>query len=1796
MDRYNKLFPNKIKGSETRQRLAALEQIQGAKKFDPRALVTAFDEKNLMSYLNEGPDPFISKATEDPLRISDNMLSQLSKDIRSRYEDEDYDDEFYREGYYKDTQGPIPYEDRLLPPPSYPPPPPLPPRDHLNNNNESQGTPSINSRSSRSRQSTPHSNHSRQSSISSTTTNRSAGSGTSYTSGRTTDDIDDDIRSASGDSAASYMSGRSRYGGYYGAVDPISRYSRRKLKKIKDNNRMKYSQSKIYSRRFSQKTLKKMSPREWKSKIEKVKSGGTVDNDVVTVQLKGDISNIMPGITYERTLNPKSKQELETLINDYNKKNPNKKIGDNYHNVDTFLTVFMENQGHDDAFGGKIGTLQGGEKSYTWRYNKPLEDNEKDIKVFVKNLDKINDINLLNEYEFTVNILDQILDTLEDDTKVKTGDEKQLLDKHYTLESEIFNIQRDEIEFRIKNKSSDFMVTIGKEFYDNLNKNSNYVQKLKSFIQREVTGLEFIQNNMTTLGFTDNYIKKLFKNPNDNPSDDADERLAKKKDEDKYIKTLHHQTLNNEASTYVEYLKTLEKIKTAVEAGGQISPDSKQFLDDYSTLINGVYDYNFVDSPELKDSTFGTLRSDKLSKKDLQTLKKDYNQTLSQQNNLINEHVINNLSTRKYLTTVTDNILKLQEKIEKKYKKYLDSGGKLSKQKLSNLVFNPKDEDNILTMILRQKELSAIVQRISKELKQHYKTIKKPIPSNIKDVIEKAEKQIKNTEKALDKQKIKYENLCQDKDCKKSFKDIEKNIVKDDKVNLGGLIDVLQFELSPDKEVAGKMETLGRLSTMFAGKSNLIDKTIQKQESLENKSKPASPSKKADLITNIGKLKSEYSTKASKVDSIVKDIKKIKDRLNANSSILNAQKKGALIDKINGYLQGHDVSKMKTEIDSIETEVNNPDLKSGKLHKLKKKYDELKPKIDAIKDSEYKTKRDGFIADELIVIKDYLNSLVGQYPVIKSIKESNKTDSSGKYEVVNKVNTEIRKHEQALRQYDTIRDAKIDELNKLKYKDFNTAISSINKGINSLSANEVDIKKLLDKLKTDINSIRNKDTKALESLINNFLSTEGKNISKYVEAVIKQFYDTMLTGSNGIVKRRDDIFKVAGFDTYTPLVAIDKDIVKIQNRKTDDMTKISDFNTEVTNCKSSSCLSLNIKSLFDKLFSVTKKIPDTIQIRDDTLKIPIPDIQDLIDEFKRLKGSTDFNNSLSKLTDFMDKLNKAGAKKQDILSKWSSTSYGPDNFDFSDSKNIINTLISTTINKSSNLKQCDETITLVKKHNVIMENIKSDRPLLDAGRVFVKVLPKLNSTSGPKFIKVNGDGTITINNVCNLDDSYEKTFGPFDIIQSNEKNPEVYDKYVKKYINGINNNTVKSDLVFFVYGLSGSGKSYTLFGDEKDRSVKGVVNLALKDLKNVSNVSVSSFQIYKKFILDTFKISEDLRKKKEDSYVIKGIKTGVKIDEAKEALDKDPDVQNDDTKRMINVATKNIKVNDKGIKLDENAFLELPFYSSLEERGDRSAVITDFNSLTERTGNLDKILDEIDSKRPVRKTTNNPASSRSHLFIIFNIKYKDGSSNKIVAVDTAGNESTGTGKGILKTEGVHITATINYMREYLKVYMRYGNNIPSTFAPEDKAISQENMMKALQYVLSFSKIPSPNFILFSNIYSHLKSSDPKDSVNVSICQDTGQGFSKEAGKGTLIFSQNLGANKYSRKRINRSYRLKRIVTTKRNKVQKIIRRHRKSSSKLIKRQSKRKSIKRKSVKSKRTRSYKIRNLRSKLSN
>lgn len=286
-----------------------------------------------------------------------------------------------------------------------------------------------------------------------------------------------------------------------------------------------------------------------------------------------------------------------------------------------------------------------------------------------------------------------------------------------------------------------------------------------------------------------------------------------------------------------------------------------------------------------------------------------------------------------------------------------------------------------------------------------------------------------------------------------------------------------------------------------------------------------------------------------------------------------------------------------------------------------------------------------------------------------------------------------------------------------------------------------------------------------------------------------------------------------------------------------------------------------------------------------------------------------------------------------------------------------------------------------REQDIQLTNIYED--LSGAVRVYIRIKPLIGADQKLKSVamkEVSNKKQKSVNLTCpskSINQSFGEFFGVFDETYGNEdlysgieRTPAEIHKPGSLEVDVDNivetSETVSPGLfnvfrqvqdgysiVIFGYGLSGSGKSYTLLGT---KGVPGIIHYGLANLKGVSNIKL-------KYLFEQYCGGVDVNFAK-----IRG--------------------------KIFNLVREVPQMRDYADNENQKFESILPSEINLD-----NLKVDDLYLLTEV---LDKYRQD---KNRIKATPNNPVSSRSHLFFVFEVTFETGKRGYITIVDTAGRES-----------------------------------------------------------------------------------------------------------------------------------------------------------------------------------------------
>jgi len=270
-------------------------------------------------------------------------------------------------------------------------------------------------------------------------------------------------------------------------------------------------------------------------------------------------------------------------------------------------------------------------------------------------------------------------------------------------------------------------------------------------------------------------------------------------------------------------------------------------------------------------------------------------------------------------------------------------------------------------------------------------------------------------------------------------------------------------------------------------------------------------------------------------------------------------------------------------------------------------------------------------------------------------------------------------------------------------------------------------------------------------------------------------------------------------------------------------------------------------------------------------------------------------------------------------------------------------------------------------NNNIINLINLNEDINGAVRVYIRIKPT-NEATATIQLKNNEELTVTCNGTSNTYGKFYKVFPPTFSTKDVFRGQHIDNDNINELelTSDIDNRSVYNafkqvesgySIVLFGYGLSGSGKTYTLLGDQ---GKPGLIHYGLANLENVQNIAIQNiFELYVGDVVTPAQGVENVQGK-----IINLVSTL-------------PD-------NLINLKPPQYRIEE-----------ETEFNSNIELEDIK---ITDINKLT------DDIEQYRTKKGRIKKTPNNPKSSRSHLFIIFKITFKD-KTGYITLIDAGGREN-----------------------------------------------------------------------------------------------------------------------------------------------------------------------------------------------
>jgi DNA repair exonuclease SbcCD ATPase subunit len=973
----------------------------------------------------------------------------------------------------------------------------------------------------------------------------------------------------------------------------------------------------------------------------------------------------------------------------------------------------------------------------------------------------------------------------------------------------------------------------------------------------------------------------------------------------------------------------------------------------------------------------------------------------------------------------------LDDKIKEKEKEIEELKGRLnlsSSDWEKKLDEKEKEIQNLKDTMKKSKEnLEKIVTEKMEEIKANKAKLDESL-KKIQDMITEKDKQLKDANKELGKQSQGFEKDIGSKD-----NEIAKLTEKIDKITK-----------DYDDKVASKEDQITKLQKKMDDKVEELQKTIQtKEKELDEIKKSSGLSTDEKLVSKENEIKrlNEELKKLTtdlqnKIDEKEKEIAKLNDKLNQKTGELEKdltqkEKEKQELDK-----------KLALSTDDLQKIV---DQKTKEIAELNKKYDELESMSNKkIKELEIKleeeTKKYENINNQL---KKTIEEKDAEIDRLKknagnAVELSKQLDA--KQNELNALNLKMKNSTQELKTEISNREKEISELKKkissvdknvdqkqVEIDRLNALIKTTNvkkdEEINKLKKNMTEIQTELDKFKSELSKVKLQNT-LLEGYKKRCKEKFLKDKEQIIEA-IKDYKAKWIAWSK-TVSVDSDVEKSKLFSELTQIKENLKSVMRDKDLLSDDYnqfkTSANEIKTQLEKTISDQIVELNKRDeqikemsqkedsavLDEKNRTIEKLQNELAEVRKLLAQNDGTKIQVNIDCDNALKNFCSLNNIFFRKMEIIKKLdeiiqNKMGVFpnlddtiKQDITTRFETVKTTiMKHINFLNLKKYINDQVcrqyleylksDATRNKVP-ADFCNEMINLLDYWNVNkLEYREQDRQLTNiyedlsgAIRVYIRIKPLVGERSNVISVKTFGgkkSKSVTVN--CKGQSS---DFGDFyGVFEDSYKNIDVYtgvpntvpeNKY-NVNIDAIVENTESISpglysvfkqaedgysIVVFGYGLSGSGKTISLIGNE---TMPGLMHYGFANLQGVKNIKLKYLfeQYYGNININFNKI----------------------------------------TGRIHNLVREVPQLNVTGISRNEN--------EQFKEKLSASNVNIDDLSVDQFTKLTNLITEYRKDKGRIKKTPNNDESSRSHLYLVFEVSFASGKKGYITIIDMAGRES-----------------------------------------------------------------------------------------------------------------------------------------------------------------------------------------------
>lgn len=984
-----------------------------------------------------------------------------------------------------------------------------------------------------------------------------------------------------------------------------------------------------------------------------------------------------------------------------------------------------------------------------------------------------------------------------------------------------------------------------------------------------------------------------------------------------------------------------------------------------------------------------------------------------------------------------------------------------------NIIKLKENEDKIINLereieetkkqIEKTREMSDKFEKEKKMQEEEFNKSKNILQDKISDYDEKI-KMLENDKKNIENEKIRLEKELNKKGSEKGIledkiKELDNKLLSksgeqtEEIKNKLEKIEELEIEKtknettikSKEQEIEKLKVELNNLVIRYTENENKLNEYINIQkENLRSTAKYEETinNLKKEIIlkeTEILKLKQDYDVNNEKIKILEsrnldkeKGIEKIKeleleiqklgeDKIKNETELNNIKE----IYNKESILLKKEIEEKKMEIKDLTEKDSNKEKKIGELNNLIKEFNELK--MQTKKENEEIRLKLEKTNDELqrtIEEKRICQENAKTQEIVKEEIENSKKNLISLSGTIDKLKIENEKLKKELG--DT--NKKIEEIEKIKDIERENTIKEINEKSSKKEKELIELNKTIEELKIELENVRNELNKSnleKEALLESKKKCQKKILEENEE--IKSKIQEYKQKSKEWIENMKSGFGEYRTNLLNELKQIESELKKLYNLRGDlSKTELQKLKQEIKDIKIEleSTVTENLRLISEKqdLEKRNETLLNKLQIvekfepENDKLNKKLKELRKRIDELEGAKQEAEMSISSYCYDDFI-RLNNILTTRKKIIDKIYNEILIDENDDILKERIGKNRLkeIKEKFNKLRNEfeqrlkildipsqgKQLKELEKYLDKDNYLIEEIKNNKK----SQEIVEFCEGINTTlkfyeetkekfnefdleltniyedlSGAVrvYIRIKkhdkDTGIITAKGKC-VDvwcGEQKNRFGPFyGVYPSNMTNLSIYtgneeDVKEKMDVNSshpglfstINQIKEGYSIVLFGYGLSGSGKTFTLLGDEKN-NIKGILHYALEKLGAKTIKIKNIFEEYI-FRLTTSGITEE------------GVEGNI-----------------------IDLVGNTKKISEKRKKDDFN----------LENINKDNINIEQLNDLT------DQINRHRKEKNRIKETPNNPESSRSHLYMIFEIMFENNVRGHLTIIDMAGKES-----------------------------------------------------------------------------------------------------------------------------------------------------------------------------------------------